>query len=184
MIDLIFAIKFVHLLAAAAMFGAWLGIAGFMLMAYRSGNPSVVALVAQFVVRIELFVVAAALALQPISGFPLAWAIGLTPLNEFWIDASLALYVVGRCGLAGVAAHRDPPAQHGAAGGARPRHARRRLSAPVPHLVRACGRHSCRHDRAYSADGLAAALGLTRFTRRSLKARAGISRRAPASRCS
>jgi uncharacterized membrane protein len=64
-----------------------------MLLAYRSGNPSVVALVAQFAIRIELFVVAAALALQPVGGFPLAWAIGLAPLNEFWIDASLALYV-------------------------------------------------------------------------------------------
>jgi uncharacterized membrane protein len=94
MIDLILAVKFVHVLAAAAMFGSWLGIAGFMLLAYRSGNPSVVALIAQFVVRIELFVVAAALALQPISGFPLAWVIGLTPLNEFWIDLALALYVV------------------------------------------------------------------------------------------
>jgi uncharacterized membrane protein len=93
MIDLILAIKFIHVLAAAAMFGTWLGIAGFMLLAYRSRNPSVVALVAQFVVRIELFVVAAALALQPISGFPLAWVIGLTPLNEFWIDVSLVLYV-------------------------------------------------------------------------------------------
>jgi uncharacterized membrane protein len=93
MIDLILAIKFIHVLAAAAMFGTWLGIAGFMLLAYRSGNPSVVALVAQFVVRIELFVVAAALALQPLSGFPLAWVIGLTPLNEFWIDLALALYV-------------------------------------------------------------------------------------------
>jgi uncharacterized membrane protein len=92
MIDLILAIKFIHVLTAAAMFGTWLGISGFMLLAYRSGNPSVVALVAQFVVRIELFVVAAAMALQPISGFPLAWAIGLTPLNEFWIDVSLVLY--------------------------------------------------------------------------------------------
>jgi uncharacterized membrane protein len=94
MIDLILAIKFVHVLAAAAMFGTWLGILGFMLPAYRSRNPSVVALVAQFAVRIELFVVAAALALQPVSGFPLAWAIGLTPLNEFWIDFSLVLYVL------------------------------------------------------------------------------------------
>jgi uncharacterized membrane protein len=92
MIDLILAIKFVHVLTAAAMFGTWLGIAGFMLLAYRSRNPSVVALVAQFAIRIELFVVAAALAMQPISGFPLAWAIGLVPLNEFWIDVSLALY--------------------------------------------------------------------------------------------
>ena len=48
MIDLILAIKFFHVLTAAAMFGTWLGIAGFMLLAYRSGNPSVVALVAQF----------------------------------------------------------------------------------------------------------------------------------------
>jgi uncharacterized membrane protein len=93
MIDLILAIKFVHVLFAAAMFGTWLGIAGFMLLAYRSGNPSVVALVAQFAVRLELFVVAPALALQPISGFPLAWAIGLTPLNEYWIDVALILYV-------------------------------------------------------------------------------------------
>ena len=93
MIDLILAVKFIHVLFAAAMFGTWIGIAGFMLLAYRSGNPSVVALVAQFAVRIELFVVAAALALQPISGFPLAWAIGLTPLNEFWIDVSQVLYV-------------------------------------------------------------------------------------------
>jgi uncharacterized membrane protein len=94
MIDIILIIKFVHVLAAAAMFGGWLGVAGFMLLAYRSGNPSVVALVAQFAVRIELFVVAVAIALAPISGFPLAWAIGLTPLNEFWIDVALVLYAV------------------------------------------------------------------------------------------
>jgi uncharacterized membrane protein len=92
MIDLILAIKFIHVLFASAMFGTWLGISGFMLLAYRSGNPSVVALIAQFAVRIELFVVAVALALQPISGFPLASAIGLTALNEFWIDVSLVLY--------------------------------------------------------------------------------------------
>src|SRR5579862_7933748 len=94
MIDLILAIKFVHVLAAAAMFGTWLGIAGFMLLAQRSGNPSVVALVAQFAVSLELFVVAPALALLPVSGFPLAWAIGLAPLDEFWINVSLALYAV------------------------------------------------------------------------------------------
>jgi uncharacterized membrane protein len=94
MIDVILAIKFVHVLAAAVMYGTWLGVAAFLAMAYRSANPSVVALVAQFAVRIELFVVAVALALQPISGFPLAWTIGLSPLNEFWIQLSLVLYVV------------------------------------------------------------------------------------------
>jgi uncharacterized membrane protein len=94
MIDTILTIKFVHVLAAAVMYGAWLSVACFMVMAYRSANPSVVALVAQFSVRIELFVVAAALALQPLSGFPLAWAIGLTPLNELWIELSLVVYSI------------------------------------------------------------------------------------------
>ena len=93
MFDLIFSIKFVHVLAAAVMFGSWLCLAIFMVLAHRSRNTSVVAVTAQFVVRIELTVVAAAIALQPISGFPLAWAIGLTPLNEFWIDASSVLYI-------------------------------------------------------------------------------------------
>jgi uncharacterized membrane protein len=92
MFDLIFSIKFVHVLAAAVMFGTWLGLAIFMVLAHRSRNTSVVAVTAQFVVRIELMVVAAAIALQPISGFPLAWAIGLEPLGEFWIQLSLVLY--------------------------------------------------------------------------------------------
>jgi uncharacterized membrane protein len=94
MIDIILTIKFVHVLFAAVMYGAWLGVVVFLVMAYRAANPSVVALVAQFAVRIELSVVAVALALQPISGFPLAWAIGLAPLNELWINASLVLYAV------------------------------------------------------------------------------------------
>jgi uncharacterized membrane protein len=94
MIDAILAIKFVHLLAAGAMFGTWLAIAAFMLFARLSGNPSVVALVAQFVVRLELYVMAAALALPPLSGFPLASAIGLSPADGFWIVLSLIIYVV------------------------------------------------------------------------------------------
>jgi uncharacterized membrane protein len=94
MIDVIFAIKFVHLVAAALMLGTWLCLAVFILLAHRSGNPSVVALIFQFVVKLEVTVVAAAFALEPISGFPLAWSIGLAPFNELWIDISLAIYVV------------------------------------------------------------------------------------------
>jgi uncharacterized membrane protein len=92
MLDVIFAFKLVHVLAATVMLGTWFCLAAFMLLAHRSGNTSVVALTSQFVVRIELMVVAAAVALQPLSGFPLAWAIGLDPLGEFWIIVSLALY--------------------------------------------------------------------------------------------
>jgi len=74
------------------MFGAWLAVAGFMVLARGSGNASVVALVAQFVVRLEIFLMIPAIALQPISGFPLAFVIGLSPLDEFWIVLSVAVY--------------------------------------------------------------------------------------------
>jgi uncharacterized membrane protein len=101
MIDIILAIKFVHVLFAAVMLGAWLAIAAFMVFAHRSHNASVIALIAQFVVRLELFVVAVALALLPISGFPLAAAIGLRPTDEFWIVVSLAIYAVVVAGWLG-----------------------------------------------------------------------------------
>lgn len=94
MLDLIFTIKFVHVLAVAVMFGTWLCLAVFMLFAHRSGNASVVALTLRFVVKVELMVVAAAIVLLPLSGFPLAFAIGLSPLREFWIVVSSVLYVV------------------------------------------------------------------------------------------
>jgi uncharacterized membrane protein len=93
MLDLIFALKFVHVLAAAVMFGTWLCLAMVMLRGDRSGNPSVVAVTAQFVVDLEKAVMAPAIIAQPAAGLPLAWAIGL-PLNELWIVVSLGLFVL------------------------------------------------------------------------------------------
>ncbi len=92
MLDLIFSIKFVHLLAATAMLGTWFCLALFMLFAHRSGNTAVVALTSRFVVRVEYLVMAAAVALQPVSGIPLAWAIGLEPLDQEWIVISMFVY--------------------------------------------------------------------------------------------
>jgi len=94
MLDLIFAIKFVHVLAAAIMVGVWLCLAVFMLLGHRSGNPPVVAVTAQFVVDIEKMIMAPVIAVQPVSGFPLAWAIGLSPVDEFWLVMSLGLFVI------------------------------------------------------------------------------------------
>ena len=94
MIDLIYIFKFVHVAAAAAMLGVFLAAALFMRFAHRSGNTSVVALTARFVVQLELIVVAPALALTPLSGVPLAWIIGLSPLDELWIVLSLGLYAL------------------------------------------------------------------------------------------
>ena len=94
MINVIFAVKFIHVLAAAMMFGTWLCLALFMVLAHRSGNTSVVALVSQFVVTVEKIVMIPAIVLQPISGFPLASVIGLQPFGEIWILVSLVFFAL------------------------------------------------------------------------------------------
>jgi uncharacterized membrane protein len=94
MIDVIFAVKFVHVLAAATMFGTWLTLAIFRQLAHDSRNTSVVALVARFAVIVEWTVMVAAVALQPITGFLLAFAIGVSPLDELWLVVSEILFVV------------------------------------------------------------------------------------------
>ena len=100
MIDLILAFKFVHVLGASVLFGTGLGIAFFMFMANRSGHAGAIALVARYVVLADLIFTATAVVVQPVSGFALAWAIGLSPLDESWIVLSLLLYVlVGLCWL-------------------------------------------------------------------------------------
>jgi uncharacterized membrane protein len=91
MLTLTFALKFAHIIATAVVLGTWLGIALFMLFARRSGNTSVVALTTVFVVRAELWVMAAAVVLLPITGFLLAVVFGAS-LNAYWIEASGAIY--------------------------------------------------------------------------------------------
>jgi len=91
MLDIIYIIKFVHMIAVAIMFGAWLCTALFMLFAYRSKNTSVVALIAVFVVRIELMIMAPAVALQPLAGYPLAVAVGAS-VDEYWLVISIAIF--------------------------------------------------------------------------------------------
>jgi uncharacterized membrane protein len=98
--ELIFICKFVHLLGASVLFGTGVGIAFFMLMAHRTGHAGVIAVTARFVVIADFIFTATAVILQPVSGVALAWAIGLSPLDESWIVFSLFLYVViGLCWL-------------------------------------------------------------------------------------
>lgn len=91
MLDTIYAIKFLHMIAVAVMFGTWLTIALFMIFSRRSRNTSVVAITALFVVRVEFMVMLPAVALTPLAGYPLAVAIGAS-LNEYWIEVSEAIY--------------------------------------------------------------------------------------------
>jgi uncharacterized membrane protein len=91
MLDVILALKFVHMIAMAVMFGTWTCIALFMALAYRSGKAASAALTARFVVRAELTLMIPAIALQPLVGYPLAVAIG-DRLDEYWLEASVAIY--------------------------------------------------------------------------------------------
>jgi uncharacterized membrane protein len=98
--ELIYIYKFIHVLGASVLFGTGLGIAFFMFMANRTGHAGVIAVVARFVVVADLIFTATAVVVQPLSGFALASAIGLSPLDESWILLSLLLYVlIGLCWL-------------------------------------------------------------------------------------
>jgi uncharacterized membrane protein len=98
--EAIFFYKFIHVLGASVLFGTGLGIAYFMFMAHRTGHAGVIAVTARFVVLADLIFTATAVVVQPLSGFLLAWAVGLAPLEESWIVLSLLLYViVGLCWL-------------------------------------------------------------------------------------
>ncbi len=91
MLDTIYAIKFVHMIAIAVMFGTWLAIVLFMVLAQRSRNTSVVAVTVLFAVRAEFMLMLPAIVLTPLTGVLLAEAIG-AHLDEYWTEVSSAIY--------------------------------------------------------------------------------------------
>jgi uncharacterized membrane protein len=96
----IFLLKFIHVLGASVLFGAGIGIAFFMLMAHRTGHAGVIAVTARFVVIADFIFTATAVVVQPISGYLLTRAVGLSLLEEPWIVLSILIYIlVGLCWL-------------------------------------------------------------------------------------
>ena len=99
MSDLILALKLVHVLGAAVLFGTGLGIAFFMLMAHRTHDPAAIAATARVVVIADAIFTASAVVVQPVTGVALAWMLGYSPLDS-WLIVAIALYVlVGLCWL-------------------------------------------------------------------------------------
>jgi uncharacterized membrane protein len=99
MSDLQLALKLVHVLGAAVLFGTGLGIAFFLWTANRKGDPATIAATARIVVIADAAFTASAVVVQPVTGVALAWLGGYS-LLESWIVASLVLYVaVGLCWL-------------------------------------------------------------------------------------
>jgi uncharacterized membrane protein len=84
-------LKYLHLIGASVLLGTGAGIAFFMLLAHRTGDPAVVAAVARIVVIADYLFTATAVVAQPITGVLLAWQGGYS-LDEGWILASIALY--------------------------------------------------------------------------------------------
>jgi uncharacterized membrane protein len=87
------ALKFLHIIGASVLLGTGAGIAFFMLMAHRTGDPKVVAATARVVVIADFLFTATAVVAQPITGLLLARTVGY-PLTEGWIVLSIILYLV------------------------------------------------------------------------------------------
>ena len=90
------ALKYLHITGAIVLLGTGTGIAFFMLMAHLSRDVPFIARTAGTVVLADFIFTATAMILQPLSGYLLTLELGI-PLTEFWVWASLVLYVVAGC---------------------------------------------------------------------------------------
>ncbi|MES2193895.1 MAG: DUF2269 domain-containing protein [Pseudomonadota bacterium] len=90
---LYFILKYLHVLGAIVILGTGTGIAFFMLMAHRSGDPAFIARTASSVVIADMLFTASAVLLQPVTGAWLMW-LSVTALTERWLAMSLGLYAV------------------------------------------------------------------------------------------
>jgi uncharacterized membrane protein len=79
-----FVLKFLHVVGASVLLGTGAGIAFFMLLAHRTGQPAVIAGVARIVVVADFVFTATAVVAQPVTGVLLARNVGYS-LFEAWI---------------------------------------------------------------------------------------------------
>jgi uncharacterized membrane protein len=92
-------LKLAHIIGASVLFGTGAGIAYFMLMAHRSRDVALIAQTARAVVIGDMVFTLSAVVAQPVTGIALAHVAGYS-LTDFWIVASVALYLfVGCCWL-------------------------------------------------------------------------------------
>jgi len=99
LIELYPLLRLIHILSASVLFGTGMGIAFFMLMAWRSGDRAAFALTARQVVLADWVFTATAVIIQPLSGLVLAHLAGW-PLTSRWLLATYALYAfIGACWL-------------------------------------------------------------------------------------
>jgi len=101
--DLYVAVKMIHILSGAVLFGTGMGIAFFMVWANRGRDAAAVAHVAGTVVVADALFTAVAVIVQPLSGLALIHLQGYA-LTEPWLLWAYGLYVLtGVCWLPVVA---------------------------------------------------------------------------------
>jgi uncharacterized membrane protein len=91
--SLFLVLKALHVLGAAVLLGAGAGIAFFMLMAHRTGDPRLIAHTAGVVVVADTRFTATAVVLQPVTGAALAHIAGY-PIFSGWVAVALGLYIM------------------------------------------------------------------------------------------
>ena len=83
--------RWLHVIGACVLLGTGAGIAFFMVMAHRIGEPRIVAHTASVVVVADFLFTASAVVVQPLTGLWLARLVGWS-LTEPWLLASFVLY--------------------------------------------------------------------------------------------
>lgn len=91
--NLLLALKLLHILSAMVLVGVGLGTAFYFFRAWRAGDPKVLAAVAADVVRADLWFTTPAGFIQPLTGVAMMQLSGWT-FEAWWLRATLLLYAV------------------------------------------------------------------------------------------
>jgi uncharacterized membrane protein len=91
--SLFLVLKTLHIIGAAVLLGAGAGIAFFMLMAHRTGDPRLIAHTAGVVVVADALFTATAVVVQPVTGGALAYLLGY-PIFSGWVAVAIGLYIM------------------------------------------------------------------------------------------
>lgn len=86
-------LRFLHVIGATVRLGTGAGIAFFMVISNRSGDPRLIAHVGGIVVLADTVFTATAALFQPVTGYLLAREAGW-PVLSGWVGLSLALYII------------------------------------------------------------------------------------------
>lgn len=92
-------LKYIHILSSTILFGTGLGTACVMLFGHCSKNVTAMAVINQYVVRVDWLFTGTSALLQPITGFWMVYLAGYS-LKSSWLVGSIIGYLIaGACWL-------------------------------------------------------------------------------------